>query len=249
MGVLIFNVVYYLIVLVAVTIFLIATLLVFPFTVPFDNTRRAVHQISRGISHLFFRTPPCWKTKVEGLEHIDKDRVYVIVLNHRSMVDIPMLYWVPLNFRWVSKSSNKWMPFIGQYMWLHGDMLIPLKKPRQAAARILREGTMWLNDRKVCVSIFPEGSRSKTDEIQRFKPTAFALAKEAGVAILPVVLDGSNVIGKHSKLPWKHNFTVKVLAPVSAEEVASRDPKDVMTETRDRMVAAKAEIMAAKRQQ
>lgn len=227
--------------------FLIATLLIFPLTVPFDKTRRAVHEISRCISHLFLRTPPHWRTKVEGLEHIDKKQVYVIVLNHRSMVDIPMLYWVPLNFRWVSKSSNKWMPLIGQYMWLHGDILIPLEKPRQAASMVMHDGLMWLRDRKVCVSIFPEGSRSETDEIQKFRPTAFALAKEAGVAILPVVLDGSKVIGKHGKLPWKHDFTVKVLAPVSAEEVASRDPKEVMLETRDRMVAAKAAIMAAKK--
>lgn len=242
MGTFLFNIFYYIFVLVAVTIFLIATVLVFPFTVPFDKTRRAVHELSRGISMLFFRTAPCWHTRVRGLEHVDKKQTYVIVLNHRSMVDIPMLYWVPLNFRWVSKSSAKWMPFIGQFLWLHGDMLIPLKKPRKAAYMVMHDGKMWLTERKVNVAIFPEGSRSKTDEIQRFKPTAFALAKDAGVAVLPVVLDGSRVIGKHGKLPWKHTFTVEVLKPVSAEEIAARDPKEVMEETRDRMVAAKQAI-------
>lgn len=242
MGAVIFTVIYYVIIVIAVIIFLLATLIVFPFTVPFDNTRKAVQAISRGISKVFFATPPCWHTRVRGLEHIDKRQTYVIVLNHRSMVDIPMLYWTPLNFRWVSKSSNKWMPFIGQYMWLHGDILIPINKPRQAAAMVLRDGLMWLRDRKVCIAIFPEGSRAKTEEIQRFKPTAFALAKEGGVGILPVVLDGSKVIGKHGRLPWKHTFTVQVLAPVSAEEVAARDPKEVMNETRDRMVAAKQAI-------
>lgn len=243
MGTLLFNIIYYIIVLVAVIIFLITTVLVFPFTVPFDKSRRAVHEISRGISKLFFSTPPCWKTRVRGLEHVDRKQTYVIVLNHRSMVDIPMLYWVPLNYRWVSKSSNKWMPFIGQYMWLHGDILIPIEKPRKAAVMVMQDGLMWLRDRKVSVAIFPEGSRAKTDEIQKFKPTAFSLAKEAGVGILPVVLDGSKVIGKRGKLPWKHTFTVQVLEPVSAEEVAARAPKEVMNETRDRMVAAKQAIL------
>lgn len=242
MGTFIFNIFYYIVVLIAVIIFLIATVLVFPFTVPFDKTRRAVHEISRGISKLFFATPPCWRTRVRGLEHVDRKQTYVIVLNHRSMVDIPMLYWVPLNFRWVSKISNKWMPFIGQYLWLHGDILIPIEKPRKAASMVMHDGLMWLKDRKVCVAIFPEGSRSKSEEIQRFKPSAFALAKEAGVGILPVVLDGSKVIGKNGKLPWSHRFTVEVLAPVSAEEVAARDPKEVMNETRDRMVAVKTAI-------
>ncbi len=242
MGTFLFNIIYYIIVLVAVTVFLIATVIVFPFTVPFDKKRRAVQAISRGISMLFFRTPPCWQTRVRGLEHVDKKQTYVIVLNHRAMVDIPMLYWVPLNFRWVSKSSNKWLPFIGQYMWLHGDILIPTDNPRKAIHMIMEDGLMWLRDRRVCVSVFPEGSRSKTDEIQRFKPTAFALAKEAGVAVLPVVLDGSKVVGKHGKIPWKHTFTVQVLTPVSAEEVAARHPKEVMEETYDRMVAAKTAI-------
>jgi 1-acyl-sn-glycerol-3-phosphate acyltransferase len=243
MGVLIFNIFYYLIILVAVTVYLIATLVVFPFTVPFDPSRRAVHEISRGISMIFFRTAPMWHTRVEGLENVDKNKVYVIVLNHRSMVDIPMLYWLPLNFRWISKSSARKIPFIGPYMWLHGDILIPLDKPRKAAAMAMTDGVMWLKDRKVCVSVFPEGTRSKTGEIGRFKPTAFALAREAGVAILPVVLDGSDVAGKNGRLPWRHTFTVRVLPAVSAEKVATRDPREIMEETRERMISAKQLII------
>lgn len=246
MGVLIFNIFYYVLVLLAVTLFLLATLIVWPFTVPFDATRRTVHAISRGISMFFFRTPPLWRTRVEGLEHIDRDQVYVIVINHRSMVDIPMLYWLPLNFRWVAKSSLRSMPFIGQYMWLHGDILIPRDKPRNAVSMIMRDGAMWLRERRVCIAIFPEGTRSGTGEIAGFKQTAFALAREAGVALLPVVLDGSDVVGKKGRLPWRHRFTVKVLAPVSAEEVAARDPKETMERTRERMIAAKQEIQKRK---
>jgi 1-acyl-sn-glycerol-3-phosphate acyltransferase len=242
MGGMIFNILYYSVVLVVVIIGLVITVLVYPFTVPLDKTRKAIHEVSRAICMFFFGTPPWWKTRVRGLEHIERGQTYVIVINHRSMVDIPMLYWVPLNFRWVSKSTNKQMPFIGQFMWLHGDMLIPTKKPRKAASMIMHTAPMWLKDRNVCVAIFPEGSRSKTEEIQAFKPTAFALAQRAGVGILPVVLDGSKLIGKGGKLPWKHIFTVQVLEPVSAETVATSDPKTLMTETRDRMIEAKRAI-------
>lgn len=232
--------IYYLILLIVVPLYLLATLLVFPFTVPFDNTRRAVHEISRGIARLFFRIPPGWKTTIVGGEHVDNTQTYVIVLNHRSMVDILMLYWVPLNFRWVSRRGVLKAPFIGQFLMLHGDILIPLDKPRKAAAMVMNDGRKWLVDRRVCVAIFPEGTRSKTGETGRFKPAAFALAKEAGVGILPVVLTGSRVLGKHGRLPWRHDFGVRVLPPVSAEEVAARDPKEVMEETRVRM---KKEIM------
>ena len=235
-----FTVVYYLLTLVLVTIFLVATLLVWPFTVPFDRSRRAVHEISRGIAQAFFRLAPGWKTRVEGLENVDRRQTYVIVLNHSAMVDIPMLYWVHLNFRWVARDSLLKMPFIGWYMLLHGDILIPRDKPRKAASMVMNDGRKWLCERKVSVAIFPEGTRSKTGEVGRFKPTAFALAHEAGVGILPVVLSGSRVIGKGGRLPWRHDFRVQVLSPVSAEEVAARDPKEVMEDVRERMIAAKA---------
>lgn len=233
-----FTIFYYLLLICLLSIFLIATLIAFPLTVPFDRSRRVIHEISRGIALLFFMLPPRWRTRVEGLENIDKRQPYVIVLNHSAMVDIPMLYWVRLNFRWVSKDKIRRFPFIGQFMWFHGDILIPADKPRKAASMVMTDGLMWLRDRRVCVSIFPEGTRSGTGEIGRFKPSAFALAKEAGVPVLPVVLSGSNVIGKGGVLPWKHNFGVRVLPPVSVEDVAARDPKEVMEETRERMIEA-----------
>jgi 1-acyl-sn-glycerol-3-phosphate acyltransferase len=226
-----------------VTIFLIATVLVFPFTVPFDRTRRAVHELSRGIAQAFFRVAPAWKVRVNGLENVDPAKTYVIVLNHNAMVDILMLYWVPLNFRWVSRRGILKLPFIGQYMLLHGDILIPRDNPRRSAAMMLSRGRKWLIDRHVNVAIFPEGTRSRTGEMGRFKQTAFALAREAGVAVLPVVLDGSRVVGKNGQMPWRHTCTVQVLPPVPAEEVAARDPKEVMEETRERMISAQTEII------
>ncbi len=179
---------------------------------------------------------------MEGLDNIDLSQRYVVVLNHRSFVDIPMLYWTPMNFRWVSKKYIQRFPLIGQYMWLHGDILIPDGNPRRAAEKIMTKGKMWLDERGVNVAIFPEGTRSKTGEIGRFKATAFNLAKEAGVGVLPVVLDGSDVIGKGGKLPWRHTFRVRVLAPVSAADVAAREPKEVMEEVRERMVEEKSRI-------
>jgi 1-acyl-sn-glycerol-3-phosphate acyltransferase len=167
--------------------------------------------------------------------------VYVIVLNHSAMVDIPMLYWVPLNFRWVSRDGILRLPFFGQFMLLHGDILIARDNPRKAAATMLSGGLKWLTQRRVSVAIFPEGTRSRTGEMGRFKSGAFALAREAGVGILPVVLSGSRVVGKGGRLPWKHNFAVQVLEPVSAEEVARRDPKEVMDEVREKMIKVKKE--------
>ena len=109
--------------------------------------------------------------------------------------------------------------------------------------KVINDGKMWL-DRGVSVAIFPEGTRSKTGEIERFKGGAFALAKEAGVEILPVVLDGTRDIFRKKSFwfNWKHHLTVKVLPPISAERVVATDTSELANEVREMMVEALAEI-------
>ena len=102
---------------------------------------------------------------------------------------------------------------------------------------------MWLG-RGVSVAMFPEGTRSKNGEIQRFKSGAFALAKEAGVEILPVVMDGTTKIFRPKSFwfNWKHRLTVKVLPPISAEKVAVTETGDLSREVQEMMTEALSQI-------
>ena len=162
------------------TVMLLLSVVAFVLTVPFDKQRKVVHELSRALVYMFVMVPPMWKRRVEGLEHIEKDKPYVIVINHQSMVDIMMLYLVPMTFRWVSKREVYRIPFIGRFLLLHGDITIDRKQGSKAMRKVMEKGQMWLG-RGVSVSMFPEGTRSKDGEIHRFKAGAFALAKEAGV--------------------------------------------------------------------
>ena len=84
--------------------------------------------------------------------------------------------------------------------------------------------------------MFPEGTRSKSGEMGRFKQGAFALAKEAGVEILPVVMHGTrDVLKKNYLLNWRNVLTVRVLPPISAEQVASMEMPELMAMTRQMM--------------
>ena len=110
-----------------------------------------------------------------------------------------------------------------------------------------QRGKEWMA-KGASVSIFPEGTRSKDGEIHNFKAGAFILAKDAGVPILPIVLDGTTtVVRKGWLMNWRNRVTIKVLPEISAEEVAQRDIKDVMTSVRQDMVDALAEVRASKR--
>ena len=225
------------------TFFFLLSLVALFVCYPFDKPRRVVHELSRWLCYSWWYAPFTWKRKISGLENVDKKKPYVIVINHSSMVDIISLYFVPLNFRWVSKQEVFRMPYIGPMLWMHGDIAIKRGRATESMKKVVNDGKMWLG-RGVSVAIFPEGTRSKDGEIQRFKGGAFALAKEAGVEILPVVLDGTTKIFKPKSFwfNWKHRLTLKVLPPISAEKVASTDTSELANEVHDMMAAALAEI-------
>jgi 1-acyl-sn-glycerol-3-phosphate acyltransferase len=165
-----------------------------------------------------------------------------MVLNHNSMVDIMSIYNLPLVFKWVSKKEVYRIPIVGQLLFAHGDIVINRASTKEAMQLVHTRGLEWLK-KGACVSIFPEGTRSKDGEIHNFKSGAFILAKEAGVPILPIVLDGTNTMVRNGWLMnWRNKITIRVLPPVSAEDVQNRDIKDVMAEVRENMVETLAEI-------
>ncbi len=229
--------------LVICTLCLLLTIVTLVVCWPFDRRRHAVHELSRLLVRLFFAVPPRWTRRIEGLEKADRKKSYVIVLNHNSMLDIPALYFVPLDFRWVSKREVWKIPFFGQMLYLHGDILIDRGRGQQAMAQLLAEGSEWLG-RGVSVAIFPEGTRSKDGTMRRFKSGAFQLAHEAGVELLPVVLGGTRSFVRPGSLlwNWRNRLTLRILDPVPAEEVRTTDPHVLMERTQARMAAALAEI-------
>lgn len=233
---------YYLFLVLLCTLFMILSAVALVLCAPFDRSRRVVHGLSRILVRIFFAIPPFWRQRVIGLEHIDRSKSYVIVLNHNTVIDIPTLYYLPLNFRWVSKREVYKVPFFGQYLFLHGDICINRGRATEAMEQLLREGKLWLS-RGASVAIFPEGTRSKDGEIHRFKAGAFLLAKEAGVAILPVVTEGTNTLIRPNGLfNWGNRITIRVLPPVPAERVAAEDPHVLMQEVHDAMCSALEEI-------
>ena len=113
---------------------------------------------------------------------------------------------------------------------------------RAGVEQMVRDGKLWIS-RGASVAVFPEGTRSKDGEIHRFKAGAFTLAKEAGVEILPVVLDGTKtLIKKNALFNWGNRITIRVLPPVSAGRVAAAETHELMQEVHDAMCAALAEI-------
>ena len=234
-------IIYYIILAIACLAVLILSAIMVVVLRPFDPARRCIHELSRLLTRIFFCWPK-WRKITRGVEKIDRKQPYVITINHTSMVDIPLLYRIPLNFRWVSKREVFWVPFMGPLLSIHGDIPIERGNPKKAMTKVSRLGKLWLS-RGATVAIFPEGTRSKDGEIHNFKLGAFNLAKEAGVEILPVVMTGTNTSVKKNKMVnWGNRVAIRVLKPVSVEEIASMGTKELTLKVQERMVTALAEL-------
>ena len=240
------SVLYYLVELVLATILFVLSFIALAVCYPFDKRRVVVHTLSKWITDCIFGLPPFMGRDVIGAENIDPKQPYVVVLNHNSMVDILCLYKIPLIFKWVSKKEVYRIPLVGQLLFAHGDIVINRASTKEAMALVHDRGKEWLA-KGASVAIFPEGTRSKDGEIHNFKAGAFILAKDAEVPILPIVLDGTtSFIRRGWMVNWRNRITIKVLPPVSAEEVRERPIKEIMAEVHDKMVDTLAEIRASK---
>lgn len=237
---------YYIICLIVAVTLYVASFIALVVCYPFDKKRVVVHTLSRWITNVIFGLSPLMKREVIGIENIDPNERYVITLNHNSMVDIICLYKIPLVFKWVSKKEVYRIPIVGRLLFMHGDIVINRASAKEAMKLVHEKGKEWLA-KGASISIFPEGTRSKDGEIHNFKAGAFILAKDAGVPILPIVLDGTTTLTKHGLVNWSNKITIRVLPPIPAKDVVERDIKDVMAEVHTSMVDTLAEIRANKK--
>jgi 1-acyl-sn-glycerol-3-phosphate acyltransferase len=130
------------------------------------------------------------RVEIEGLEKIDHNRSQIFVANHSGLHDILSLAaHLPIQFRWIAKKSLFKVPFMGWHMRRSGYIAIDRENPREAAKTIMEAAKEIQNG--VNAIAFPEGTRSRTGELNKFHSGAFFLALRAGVPLVPITLDGS----------------------------------------------------------
>jgi len=130
------------------------------------------------------------RVEIEGLEHVDPRRPQLYVANHSGLHDILSLAaHFPVQFRWIAKKSLFRIPFMGWHMRRSVYIAIDRENPREAARSIIEAAAAI--ERGVNAVAFPEGTRSLTGELGKFRSGAFALALRAGVPLVPVTIEGS----------------------------------------------------------
>ena len=207
-------------------------LLIWAVTRPFDPRTRALHQFTCFWASLYTWLNPLWRVRITGKQNIRPGVTYVMVANHLSLVDILVLFRLFVPFSWVSKEENFSVPFIGWNMRLNG--YIPLKRGDKASAAVMMDACRATLGERTSIMMFPEGTRSRTGELQAFKPGAFALALETGSPVLPIVLDGSSkALPKRGfVLRGRSDIAVHVMPEIPVEPNDVRNAEDLSDEVR-----------------
>lgn len=174
------------------------------------------------------------KVKTVGLEKIDPDTSYVIVSNHVSYMDTPVLLtYLPANFRFMAKQELFKVPFIGPHLSRAGHISVPLDDWR-AALRVLAGVGAILIERHQSVLIFPEGGRSENGELQEFKDGAAYLAIKGKVKLLPVCMIGlHDVLPMHSGYMRPGKVTLRIGDPIEVDGLKTADRAELTERLRD----------------
>ncbi len=175
------------------------------------------------------------KVTVEGKERLKENQSYVLAANHLSLVDIYVLYgFTGLDIKWVMKQELRKVPILGLACEMMGHIYVDRSNTEAALASIQKAREKIKNG--MCVVFFPEGTRSRTNELRRFKKGAFRMAQDLSIPVVPVSIHDTNKILPSDTLDWRPGEVKLVFHdPI---EVEGSDINAITNQTREVIVAA-----------
>ena len=152
---------------------------------------------------------------IKGEHHLWSQRPAIFLFNHQSNVDMVIIArLLRRDISGVGKKEIGDIPLIGRVLEFSGVVLID-RKDSQRAIETMKTlvDTMRIEGKSVCMS--PEGTRSITPKLAPFKKGAFHLAIQAGVPVVPIVIqNSSDIMPKGDMIYRPATVEVEVLPPV-----------------------------------
>jgi 1-acyl-sn-glycerol-3-phosphate acyltransferase len=182
-----------------------------------------------------------WRVHVSSVEEFDRGRVYVVVSNHQSLADIPIIAHLVMDTKWLAKAELFRVPAIGWMMRMAGDVPVD-RADRRNSARALLQCARYLRD-GCSVVFFPEGTRSRDGRVLPFNDGPFQLAIREGLPVLPLVVSGSGAALPRNSWIFgpPQDIYLRVLPPVATTGLKTADTPELRTRVRELIIAGLAE--------
>lgn len=184
--------------------------------------------------------------RIEGAEHIPRTGAFILVSNHCSNLDPPLVGWATANqvgriIHFMAKVEMRSWPILGWFATQSAVVFVRRGERDRAAQRQLLE---LLADGRP-IGVFVEGTRSRDGRMKAVKPGAAWLAMTAGVPLLPV-----GIAGTHRLFPgrarWPHatRITIRVGVPFTlAASPSGRTDREALASGTARIAAEIAALV------
>lgn len=170
-------------------------------------------------------------TRIEvSCEHeLPKDAPLLVVSNHQSMYDIPLLGWTFRDHhpKYVAKIElAKGLPSIS-YNLRHGGSVLIDRSDARSSMRAIQKFGKAVEERRYAACIFPEGTRARDGVMKEFNAAGLLVLMRAApsATIVPVAIDGSWELVRYSMWPVPFGVRVRctILAPISQDEHSAKE--------------------------
>ena len=173
------------------------------------------------------------RIKVTRKGTLDPDQSYVFVPNHQGAFDIFLIYgYLGHNVKWVQKKELRKIPFVGKASEIAGHVFVDQSNLKSMQETIVNAEKQLAKG--VSMTIFPEGARTYAGKMGRFKRGAFIIAKEMGLPIVPVTVNGPfDVMKIHSYLVKPSKMELVIHEPIPTVGLSDKDILTLMDNSRE----------------
>lgn len=174
--------------------------------------------------------------RVEGRENLAPGKSYVFVANHQGAMDIFLIYgYLCRNFKWMMKQSLRKVPFLGVACAKAHHIFIDKSSPSKIEESF-REARVILHDGMSLV-VFPEGTRTFTGKVGKFRKGAFLIADELQLDVVPLTIDGAFQVLPRQKgmvnFVRRHTLRLVIHKPISPNGKGEENIKETMRKARE----------------
>ena len=172
--------------------------------------------------------------KVTGRENLKHGESYVFVSNHQGAFDIFLIFGhLRRNFKWMMKQQLRKIPFVGYACEKSHHIFVDRRSPGKVKATYDKARATLKHGMSVVV--FPEGSRTPSGKMGRFKKGAYQMAVDQRLPIIPITLNGPfNVlpIGSLNVRPHRMEMVIHPALPTDGLDTSHKDLQDLADQTR-----------------
>lgn len=177
------------------------------------------------------------KVELEMPENFDYNQSYIIMPNHISFFDIPVVCSTLPNYTFgIEAESHFSWPIYGFFIKKYGTL--PINRTNMLSSfRTFETAGKNMKEKNSSLLVFPEGHRSETGKIQQLKKIPFKMAQIVKVPILPVGLTGLyDLSPKGGFFLWPHKVKVRYGAPIPVSDYDGLKPEEIAKVVRQRII-------------